>query len=117
MILLREMEQEDTRTFCKEHNISCVGTIGWIDDGKIYDRIQVICCQERDEKYYGFYHVTWDKFVNPSEVAGVMVSGSANYVEGSWISRSEAFQVRTKGSNRTHEDCLAALKAAATWAQ
>ena len=117
MILLNGMEQEDTRAFCKEHDVSCVGTIGWIDDGNIYDRIQVIRCQGQDEKYYGFYHVVWDKFVDPSEVAGVIVSGSASYVDGAWISGSTTNLVRTKGSERDHEDCLTALKAAATWAQ
>lgn len=117
MILLKGMSQNETRELCRRENISCIGTIGELEDGRLYDRIQVIHYQKGGEKYCGFYHILWDRFVDPSEVANVRVSGSASYVKGSWISRSEAFQARTKGSNRTHEDCLAALKAAATWAQ
>lgn len=117
MILLKEMSQEETRELCRRENISCVGTIGELEDGKLYDRIQAIRFQNGGEKYCGFYHVMWDRFVSPSEVANVRVSGSSSYVDGAWLSSSATNQVRTKGSARDHVDCLAALKAAAAWAQ
>ena len=117
MILLCGMSQEETRALCQREDISCIGTVGELEGGKLYDRIQVICYQKGGEKYYGFYHILWDKFVAPSEVANVRVYGSARYVEGTWVSSSATNLVRTNGSERDHADCLAALKAAATWAQ
>ena len=116
MMLLKGMSQNETREICRRENISCIGTIGEIG-GKLYNRIQVIRCQRGGERYYGFYHILWDRFVDPSEAANVRVSGSASYVDGAWVSSSATNLVRTKGSERDHAECLAALKAAATWAQ
>ena len=116
MILLKGISQEETREVCRREDISCIGTVSDLEGGQPYDRIQVICYQKSGEQFCGFYHILWDRFVDPSEVANVRV-GSASYADGSWISRSEAYQVRTHGSERDHADCLAALKAAATWAQ
>lgn len=116
MILLQGMSQEATRELCRRENISCIGTVSELE-GKPYDRIQVICYQEGGEKYCGFYHILWDRFVASSEVADVFVSGTARYVDGAWVSGSTTNLVRTKGSERDHAECLAALKAAATWAQ
>lgn len=103
MIMLQGMSQEATRELCLRENISCIGTVSDLEGG--YDRIQIICYQKGVEQFCGFYHILWDKFVNPTEVADVFASGSS-------------YQVRPKGPDRrNHEDCLTALKAAATWAQ
>lgn len=117
MIMLQEMSQEATRELCRRENISCIGTVGEIEEGQLYDRIQVIRYQRGGERYYGFYHILWDRFVDPSEVSDVFVSGSTRYVDGAWVSSSATNLVRTKGAKCDHEDCLTALKAVATWAQ
>lgn len=115
MIFLGEMSQKETRKLCCRENVSCIGTIGELEAGKLYDRIQAIRFKKGETTYCGFYHIMWDRFVDPSEVANVRVSGSYSYVDGAWVSSSATNLVRTKGSECDHKNCLAALKAAATW--
>ena len=117
MILLKEMSQEETRNLCRREEISCIGTIGELEAGKLYDRIQAIRFKKGEVTYCGFYHIMWDKFVNPSEVASKFEFGPTSYVDGDWVSSSTTHMVRTKGSERDHKACLTALKAVATWAQ
>lgn len=105
MILLKGISQEETREVCRREDVSCIGTVSELEGGKPYDRIQVICYQKGGEHFCGFYHILWDKFVDPTEVADVFAAGSS-------------YLVRPSGPDRrNHEVCLAALKAAATWAQ